>query len=384
MVSTRLMRIFLEGLTPKLRVLKFWISFLHNDDGSKMESKVGRERFWHRRYQGVQHDSKMMDFTRTLSKEDHQDGLELVETYELNELSINRPWRGKNMRYLEQKGALRSLVPYLRRCRQLERLELLKFTEGGVGLWELTATLYYFCPRLNACETIWSYSSYPRSIPDQLFEQVLLASQRGWKDVDLGSTGSLSRASIRAFMGTARGKEIATGRRQAPLQWTSYSPSATEIRLAGLQDQDQTKDTATILYGATATTYNSRPPQKESTPLGDMQGIAILPRLQILETLKIAGCTAITSHNIQTILCSCPVLRKFVALTGDQVATTKGPFLMVQDMRRPVVAFDCVMSGRDTDGDMSRNGSELELNEEEEEENHQQQNGHVWGWRSCA
>ncbi|GJJ74979.1 hypothetical protein EMPS_07337 [Entomortierella parvispora] len=344
MVSTRLMRILLDGLTPKLKKLNFWIAQLIEDDSAKMQTPEGLANFWHQRYLRAHHDSTIMKGVENMSEEDRCVESKHFESYELKELSIGRTSADRNERSIEQVGAIRSLVPFLRRCHRLERLAFAEFSEGGGNLWELTSTLHDFCPQLNAFKVLSAFDTYPRHIPDQIFEQLLLAARRGLKNADLRFSDEASLPSIQAFMGTADSNEIETNRRLKPMEWISYPPSGFEKHLATLEEERQSKEATGVAIIATRAISKSWPQVKPKL-LGDIQEIVIRPRLQILETLNIAGCPLITSRNIQTILCSCPVLRVFVAISGR--VSTLGPFLTVQHMKRPVVSFVGSFSDQD-------------------------------------
>ncbi|GJJ74977.1 hypothetical protein EMPS_07335 [Entomortierella parvispora] len=203
MVSTRLMRILLNGLTPKLRKLNIWISFLHDDENPEIWTAKALENFWHYRYRKSCRDP-MMTCLPIEPPNEHDLDLELADRYDLKELSINQPDSNGRKSRIEQEGALRSLVPFLRRCHQLERLELVKIPRNGSVMKELTATLYDFCPLFNAFEVINSPHGSRETIKDECFEQVLLASREGWRSIDLSSARHLSWFSIYAFMGTVK------------------------------------------------------------------------------------------------------------------------------------------------------------------------------------
>ncbi|GJJ70078.1 hypothetical protein EMPS_02427 [Entomortierella parvispora] len=283
MISARLSRILLEGLSPRLKRMKFSFRNLHMDDPMTDEQ---RQQFWQR---------------RRLNGEN--------EEYALEDLGVY------HSETIEESTSV--IIPFLRRCHRLERLTT-EVPYDETVLSELAWTLYENCPRLQ------EFSSFVFEVPDQRLATILLTSRRGWKKLGFSYTKNLGRETIMAIMGTG---EQLRPRRFLDSTSTAYIPASQPA--SSLMDAKEELEVSAKLRDALA--------------IAGMNMIVICPRLRFLEKIEIEGCGAFTSMDLQTILCSCPSLRILMALSGSSVPDTTDPILLVTDMKKPIFRTESTM-----------------------------------------
>ena len=231
------------------------------------------------------------------------------------------------------------MIPFLKRCHRLERLST-DVPDDEETLTELTWSLYENCPRLN------QFSAVFNSTVDSRLANLFLTSQQGWKNLELNYALNLGRDAIMAIMGT--GEQVRPRRFHDS---TSTASSLTSQLAASLLDE-KNELVASKVRNALAVAGTSM--------------IVICPRLRFLERIEIEGCSAFTSMDLQTILCSCPSLRGLLALSSSSVPGTKDPILMVADMKKPVLRVE---SGTEADVPNANAGDPRSENEEQGQSN---------------
>ncbi|KAG0043811.1 hypothetical protein BGZ83_011005 [Gryganskiella cystojenkinii] len=369
MVSARLLRILLEGLSPRLKTLGLAIGWLHEDDSLSEEQHC---QFWHphRRRRILQEQERQHSL---MGKDNKNDNVKAETTIEVNRDITAIPAKASNENYqvhddnehynlkelvlasddMEQPDALRSTLSLLQRSHLLESLSLSGLEVEEWAMKDLAWTLFTNCPLLSTLIVPFCKGE------SVYLEQLLLASQFGWRKLNLNYPKSMNKRAVQAVLGSgiaARPWQPSIGTLPAVVSaWTI--PAATTLAAtytssvlhkgSEMNEQYEVDDAARLM---------------ESLTMAGSDRILVRPRLRKLESLRIEGCGEFTSMDIQTILCSCPVLRVLRALSTSHDSDTYDPILYVSDMMKPVIGMDShglvleVRSTKKTSIMVSRNG----------------------------
>ncbi|KAG0048212.1 hypothetical protein BGZ83_006796 [Gryganskiella cystojenkinii] len=309
LISARLMRILLEGLSPRLKRIKFQIRDLHADDPMTDDQ---RAQFWKRRSLRHQHNIKDKD---DINKEKADNSMieQDEEEYDLEDLAVYNN--------IEQVESFRTVIPFIRRCHRLGRLAINDLPESEETMAMLVWTLYEHCPKLHTLRL------YFNALPDQHLEQILLSSRQGWRELGISFSKLLGPRAVKAILGSgdlSRPRQPLLGAFSSLIPMTAATAmTSTTISMPGAEEHGMEVEVAIGMM--------------TSLNLAGSEMIVLRPRLRILEKLQIEGCGVFTSMDLQTILCSCPVLRVLVALSGSYVPETADPILEVSDMMKLVL-----------------------------------------------